>query len=157
MFEGGGVGHATGEGADDDGDAQAVHQAYLLGGNGGHLVDEVDFVIGDEFADDFFLESLVEEVADYAKGLDVDFVGELGADFPEEAVDFGFGGEVDAVLVVWEGGEDFGAGAGVDDEVDVDAALAEVFEEEPGEAGLAAEFERGVLGDEADFHLCRGG
>ena len=63
---------------------------------------------------------------------------------------------MNAIVVVGESGEDFGAGAGVDDQVDIDAALAKIFEEEPGEAAFAAVLERGVLGDHADFHCVKG-
>lgn len=147
--------HSAGQGADDDGDAESIHQAHLLGGNGVDFVDDLNLFFGDEPADDFLLHALVVNVAEDDEGLGVDFWGDEFAAAPDEAAGEGVGGEVESVVILWKSGEDFGFGAFVGDEVGIDAALAEEFEAKPWKGGLAAEFIRDVLPDDADFERSR--
>jgi hypothetical protein len=94
--------------------------------------------------------ALVLDLSQDGEGLLVDFSGEELAGFPEGSLQRGIGGEENAVVIARETFEDFGAGALVGDEIDVGISLAEVFEGEPGEAGLAAETVGGVLADDDD-------
>jgi len=150
MAEGGGIGHATGEGADQHRHAEVVHEADHFGGDGVDLVDELDLFFGDEAADDSALMFLVLNLAENGEGLLVDFAGEELAGSPEGSLEGGVGGEEETIVIIRETFEEFGACALVGDEIDIGISLAEIFEAEPGEAGLAAEAVGGVLADDAD-------
>ncbi len=56
-----------------------------------------------------------------------------------------------AVVIVGKTGQNFRAGAAVNDQMDIDAALPEVFEAKPGKARFAAVLVGSVLPDDADF------